>query len=564
MQKKRSAGTLTWLLIAMYIAVAVPLLFGINALNRRELLTQNARSVQLSMESFAGDLETSMGLIEAYLLNLVSTSPEVRSLEQTSDEITRYEALTSVSAQLDHIVQLIKSIDGVWLCSPNGDEVELITRSAYHGNSLVRQGDIRAAILDAVRDDAPSPMRAWSSIVANGQPCLLYVQRIGGVSCGAWLDHTYLQRQIEAIPFAVEPVELQLTDAGESAESGWRTVDGRIEIETPLRFCALSLRASFDADELARSDGFPVYLSFFAGLVLYSALIFSVLHFRLDRPLHRLISDIQIIRGGDFRHRVRVSTAFTGMTELCETINMLLDNLDTLKISIYEEQLDRQNIECQYLQIQLKTHFFLNCLNIIHAMARLGNTDLIQRLTEHLVSYLRYIQDDSGKLVTLEVELEQVKNYAMIQQLRFPNLFEYECDVAPEVLSEEIPPLLIQTFIENTVEHAMRRGNLTHVRVEAHYQDRGEQLGLHIQIADNGIGFTPEVLRALLGNETALEHNGHRSIGIFNIKNRLRLQYGGRAELRISNRAGGGASIAIWLPIDVPEEESDVFPVVRG
>ena len=552
---KRSAASLIAILIALYVAVVVPTLLYINRLNERELLSQNARAVQRSMEAFTGDLSTSMGLVEEYLLNLVYSSADVLQLMRGGDEIGRYSALSSLSTQLDNIVQLVPDIDGVWMSLPGG-ESGLITRSAYHGNTLVRQGELRPALLGLLSpgEGQSAPAREWLDLDVGGSSCLVYVQRMGDVAYGAWINRAFLRQRADAISFVTPPLELDFADSA-AREASWRQDKRRVTVEAPLGFCPLALRAVFDSiDMRSRESGAVGYLYFSIGLVLYSVLIFTVLQLMLYRPVHQLIADIQIIRGGDLSHRVRVSRGFSGFAGLCQTINGLLDQLDELKISIYEEQLDRQNIERQYLQIQLKTHFFLNCLNIIHTMARLGNTDLIQELTEHLVSYLRYIQDQGDALVTLEVEIQHVENYAHIQRLRFPGLFDCRLDVEKDVLGEEIPPLLIQTFIENTVEHAMSRERNTAVRVEARYEDRGEQLGLRIVIEDDGVGFPQEVLSALGDGKAELVRNGHRSIGILNIKNRLRLQYGGRAELDIANRDGGGAAVRIWLPIDVEEE----------
>ena len=554
-KKRISAASLIAILVAMYAAVVVRTLLYMDRLNDRELISQNARAAQGSMETFTDRLSNSLDLIEAYLFNLVYQSADVQRLERPSSDIDRYAALGRLSMQLDNIVQLVPGIDGVWLCLPGGDEADLITRSAYHGNTLVRQGEIRPAILALLASDSGDAIgRGWLDLDVAGAACLLYMQRIGSVSCGAWINRTFLEQQAGAISFVVPPAELSLV-ASDSDEASWRQSGDDVIIEAPLNFCQLVLQARFDrAVLLSSSRETSGYLGFSVGLVLYSVLIFAVLQFMLHRPVHGLITDIQTIRAGNLKHRVRISRGFSGFSELCQTINGLLDQLDALKISIYEEQLDRQNIERQYLQIQLKTHFLLNCLNIIHAMARTRNTDLIQELTEHLVNYLRYIQNQGEALVTLEVELAHVENYAQIQRLRFPGLFDYSLDVDEDVLSEEIPPLLIQTFIENTVEHAMSREKRTSMRVMARYEERSEQLGLCIVVEDDGIGFPPEVLSALNGARDELVRNGHRSIGILNIKNRLRLQYGGRAELVTANREGGGARVRIWLPIDVAEE----------
>ena len=74
-----------------------------------------------------------------------------------------------------------------------------------------------------------------------------------------------------------------------------------------------------------------------------------------------------------------------------------------------------------------------------------------------MISYLRFIEKDTEKFVLLETELEHVRNYAKIQEMRFPGVFEYQEDVPIELYGLEIPPLILQTFMENSVEHGLDR-----------------------------------------------------------------------------------------------------------
>lgn len=236
---------------------------------------------------------------------------------------------------------------------------------------------------------------------------------------------------------------------------------------------------------------------------------------------------------------------------LSSTINHFLDEISTLKIAVYESQLRSRDVECQYLQIRLKTHFYLNCLNIIHTMARVKNTALIQELTVCLANYLRFIEEDTKKFVPLERELEHVRNYAHIQELRFPNVFQYFEDVPTELYDASIPPLVLQTFVENSVKYAIQYNQKNWIRLSARMVDDADALGIAYEITDNGNGFSQDVLSSLFNAQQAFDPTKSHGIGISNVISRLSMLYEGKAKISFQNRAEGGARVSIWLPLMV-------------
>ena len=110
-------------------------------------------------------------------------------------------------------------------------------------------------------------------------------------------------------------------------------------------------------------------------------------------------------------------------------------------------------------------------------MANTGKIALIRELSENLISYLRFIEKDTEKFVLLETELEHVRNYAKIQEMRFPGVFEYQEDVPIELYGLEIPPLILQTFMENSVEHGLDRDKKNWIRIHAAYQEKRRYAG---------------------------------------------------------------------------------------
>ena len=111
-----------------------------------------------------------------------------------------------------------------------------------------------------------------------------------------------------------------------------------------------------------------------------------------------------------------------GVEEFAEAgkvLNQRSEEISQLKISVYEEQINRQKVELDYAQLQIRPHFYINCLNNIYSLAKNKEYDEIQETILSLSDYFRYVFRNSQKLVTLTEELHCVKSYIYLRQNNF-------------------------------------------------------------------------------------------------------------------------------------------------
>lgn len=134
----------------------------------------------------------------------------------------------------------------------------------------------------------------------------------------------------------------------------------------------------------------------------------------------------------------------------------LLRKIQGLKIAIYEKELAEQKAELEYTQEQIKPHFFLNCLSLIHGIADKNNEGEIVEITTVLSDYMRYIFQDSKKQRDVEEELEHIEAYIRIQKLRYgEEAFSFEATTDGDIGEWKVPSLLLQTLVENSVVHGV-------------------------------------------------------------------------------------------------------------
>ncbi|RAP77158.1 sensor histidine kinase [Paenibacillus montanisoli] len=290
------------------------------------------------------------------------------------------------------------------------------------------------------------------------------------------------------------------------------------------------------------------YILNFGLLFIFALYLFFIRHM-LFKPLQLLIAGMKKLSLGMLDVRLQTNETLE-FVFLANTFNNMAEQIKSLRIGVYEEQLRVQKIELKQLQAQINPHFYMNSLNIIYNFAALKDTDSVKKMSLHLADYFRFIMRVNRDLITLDEELRHIRNYMDIQKFRFPNKLDCVCDMPNKLKSIPLPALTIQPFVENAIIHGFVnhrqpfkitvRGSLLHEQGDAF---------LLIAIEDTGIGFTEDVMRRLNEGEGLMSVETSR-LGILNVIQRLKLRYDGRADIRFYNvTENGGAGVRIQLPL---------------
>lgn len=227
----------------------------------------------------------------------------------------------------------------------------------------------------------------------------------------------------------------------------------------------------------------------------------------------------------------------------------LLRKIQSLKIAIYEKELNEKKAELEYMQEQIRPHFFLNCLSLIHGIADAQGEEKITYITRVLSEYIRYNYRDSDKERNLQEELEHVKKYVELQKLRYgEDAFRFEVIEDAQVGESHIPSLVLQTLVENSVVHAVNLDRMVEISVYITSEVYEDGKYLYLCVSDTGKGFSPEIMEAI-EKDLPIVYNGRKHVGLQNIKRRLMLLYGERASMTIQNMGENyGAIVEIRIP----------------
>ncbi len=230
------------------------------------------------------------------------------------------------------------------------------------------------------------------------------------------------------------------------------------------------------------------------------------------------------------------------LNQINDQFKNLIHEITRLRIDIYEAELNKNKFQIHFLQQQIKPHFYLNCLTTIDSMVQLGEIDAAKKMLQFTSTYFRYLFQADQEYVPLRNELSHVEAYMNIQGMRLSETIRYESQVDAGLEDAPIPPLLLITFIENTIKHATPPSGVLQVFVSCTSTLKEDEKalfdqGIRIEITDNGQGFPEDVLQHLQGG-----------IGIANCIQRLHLLYGEHYRIHLDNAPEGGARITLLLP----------------
>jgi sensor histidine kinase YesM len=205
-----------------------------------------------------------------------------------------------------------------------------------------------------------------------------------------------------------------------------------------------------------------------------------------------------------------------------------------LRVSHFEAQLARA--ELQALKMQLHPHFLFNTLHSISSL-QLEDVAAAQKMMARLGDFLRLTLDNVGvQKVTLQREIEFLKCYLAIEQVRFGGRLTTVIDVEPEAIDIQVPNLILQPLVENAIQHGIAphpAPGLINISAKC---ERGK---VKITICDNGGGLKPN-------------SNGKgivEGLGLRNTRARLKQFYGSNYHFEMKNGAEGGLVVSLDLPL---------------
>lgn len=261
-------------------------------------------------------------------------------------------------------------------------------------------------------------------------------------------------------------------------------------------------------------------------------------------PLKVLESTMKEISNGNLELRIEEGDEGQEIKDVNMTFNKMLEDIHELKIEAYEKEIMTKKAELKFLQLQIRPHFYLNCLKNMYVLAVDNKLEKIEESILLLSNYLRYsftIQENGVKVVD---EVKQCENYTKLiaQSAKYPPLLI--TDIEEETKDIVIPSISLLTFLENTFKHAPISRRVVTAFISSKLED--DKKTLHLTFLDDGEGVdekTLEKLNKLDWNDDSLKEH----TGIKNVINRFGLLFSKAPKVIFDNSNGFRVDIYIDL-----------------
>lgn len=282
-------------------------------------------------------------------------------------------------------------------------------------------------------------------------------------------------------------------------------------------------------------------LVFVGAVFMCAVLIMKYFAYSIIHPVNLLIDTMKEVRGG--KTEARIEEIITPEFEQMRVVfNEMMDEITMLQIEKYEQKLQVEKSKMDAIRLQIRPHFYQNCLKSLYSLAQQGTHDKIQEMILLLSSHLRYVFDIDADAITLKEELNMCENYVNLYHHMGIGLPCIDLTIEPGLLGLKVPPVSFLTLVENSFKYGMEIHGKLSISISAHMLEIDRQRIADIIFQDNGKGFESIQLERLNANE---KQQGH--IGIVNMISRFKILYG--EEIAFCFRNVQGAQVEIMIPI---------------
>ena len=312
---------------------------------------------------------------------------------------------------------------------------------------------------------------------------------------------------------------------------------------------------SFVPDRVLNEGLIPIFLVF-AAIYLLVAVLAVILSIYISR---RFTKPIQVIKeamtefdGNNFDRTIDLHTN-TELDEIGHSYNKMIDNIRRLLDEIKDQERELRRTELNMLISQINPHFLYNTLDTIYMLARINKEETTMRMIQALSKYLRLSLNKGSDIVSVDDELENVKSYMEIQQIRNQSLFTYEIDCQVDAAQTYVLKLILQPLVENAVKYGFQNifeGGVIRIAVKK------EDGALYLSVANNGTSIEQSMMDKINHmNELTVSElkecfpDKKHGYGVVNILTRLRLKYGDGAAFYCEAEADG-TTCTIKIPGD--------------
>lgn len=281
-----------------------------------------------------------------------------------------------------------------------------------------------------------------------------------------------------------------------------------------------------------------------AGVVVAVGIMSYLIPLSITRPFKELSQVTDEIAKGNLSVRANVNTGVEA-TALSNSMNTMIDKINELLEQVTIEQTRLRKAEFELLQAQINPHFLYNTLDAIIWLAEAGEQKRVVGMVRNLSDFFRTSLNQGKDINSIKEEMLHVKSYLEIQHVRYQDILSYDIEVPESLYIYSIPKITIQPLVENALYHGIKnKRGMGHIRIRG---EAGEK-DFTITVTDDGIGIDETRLRQVQSGIQNKVLTGKDFYGLYNVCERIRLNFGEEYGIFIESVYGEGTSVRVILP----------------
>jgi two-component system sensor histidine kinase YesM len=307
----------------------------------------------------------------------------------------------------------------------------------------------------------------------------------------------------------------------------------------------LAIIQNFDALQTA-SRRFVLVISLSALVFfLLSITVLTLVSKSVTKPLKTLQESMKTIEDNGYRsYEPVVPTGSIEIQDLSRNYNEMMLRIKTLNDDVIAEQNAQRLSELHALQNQINPHFLYNTLDSIVFLIDSGKSQEASDMVVALSRFFRISISKGRNVIPLSDEVEHVRNYLLIQKIRYKDSFEYSINVDPSLGDLKIIKLILQPIVENAIQHGLlNKEGVGRIAIEGKME--GDLLVLSVK--DNGYGIMPEKIEEIYSSFR--DKNVYNGVGLKNVYQRLKIYFGDKADVKISSELDEGTTVTLIVPV---------------
>lgn len=281
-----------------------------------------------------------------------------------------------------------------------------------------------------------------------------------------------------------------------------------------------------------------------AGVVVAVGIMSYLIPLSITRPFKELSQVTDEIAKGNLSVRANVNTGAEA-TALSNSMNTMIDKINELLEQVTTEQTRLRKAEFELLQAQINPHFLYNTLDAIIWLAEAGEQKRVVGMVRNLSDFFRTSLNQGKDINSIKEEMLHVKSYLEIQHVRYQDILSYDIEVPESLYIYSIPKITIQPLVENALYHGIKnKRGMGHISIRG---QAGEK-DFTITVTDDGIGIDETRLRQVQSGIQNKVLTGKDFYGLYNVCERIRLNFGEEYGIFIESVYGEGTSVRVILP----------------